>query len=83
MMATADVGACPRCHFQLWAKPIPRHVRFHDLRHTTATSLLKEGVSLATVQKVLRHSDPELTSQIYGHLDIGDMPIARRSPSGT
>jgi excisionase family DNA binding protein len=57
----------------LWAKPIPRHVRFHDLRHTTATLLLKEGVPLATVQKILRHSDPELTAETYGHLDLEDM----------
>jgi integrase len=64
---------CPRCNFALWAKPIPRHVRFHDLRHTTATLLLNEGVPLATVQRILRHSDPELTAETYGHLDLEDM----------
>ncbi len=69
----AEAGACPRCQYQLYAKPIPRHVRFHDLRHTTATLLLKEGVPLAVVQKVLRHSDPKLTSEIYGHLELADV----------
>jgi hypothetical protein len=54
----------------------PAARRFHDLRHTTATLLLKDGVSLATVQKVLRHSDPELTTAIYGHLDITDTRAA-------
>src|SRR5205085_1772723 len=71
----SDVGAdrCPRCSYQLYAKPIPRHVRFHDLRHTTVTLLLKDGVSLAVAQKVARHSDPKLTAEIYGHLEIADV----------
>src|SRR5712692_6220971 len=69
----AAAGACPRCDYQLYAKPIPRHVRFQDCRHTAATLLLKEGVPLAVVQKVLRHSDPKLTSEIYGHLELADM----------
>src|SRR5205823_2370654 len=51
----------------------PRHVRFHDLRHTTVTLLLKDGVSLAVAQKVARHSDPKLTAEIYGHLELGDL----------
>jgi hypothetical protein len=34
---------------------------------------LKAGVPLATVQKILRHSDPRLTALTYGHLDIDDM----------
>jgi integrase len=70
---TAEPSRCPRCGFALWAKPLPRHVRFHDLRHTTATLLLKEGVPLAVVQRIMRHSDPELTAEIYGHLDVDDM----------
>jgi integrase len=71
--ATAEVGRCPKCNMKLWAKAVVRHVRFHDLRHTTATLLLKAGVPLATVQRVLRHSDPRLTAMTYGHLDVSDM----------
>jgi integrase len=70
---TNQAGRCPQCSMRLWAKAIPRHVRFHDLRHTTATLLLKAGVPLATVQRVLRHSDPRLTAMTYGHLDVSDM----------
>ncbi len=70
---SADAGRCPTCNMKLWAKPVPRHVRFHDLRHTTATLLLKAGVPLATVQRVLRHTDPRLTAMTYGHLDVSDM----------
>ncbi|MBZ4402218.1 tyrosine-type recombinase/integrase [Myxococcus sp. AS-1-15] len=58
---------------KLWPRALPRLLRFHDLRHTTATLLLKAGVPLATVQRILRHSDPAITSVIYGHLDAKDM----------
>jgi hypothetical protein len=61
--AHADCGRCPKCGMRLWAKAIPRKVRFHDLRHTRATLLLKEGVPLATVQRILRHSDPRLRTR--------------------
>jgi integrase len=71
--ATSEASRCPRCEFRLYAKPIPRHVRFHDLRHTTATLLLKEGVKLAVVSKLLRHSDPAITLGTYGHLDVEDL----------
>ncbi len=54
---------------KLWAKPKVRLVRFHDLRHTTATLLLRAGVPLVAVQKVLRHEDPKLTAETYGHLE--------------
>ena len=68
-----DPGRCPRCNMRLWAKPLPRHVRFHDVRHTTATLLLKMGVTLVTVQRILRHKDVRLTASTYGHLSIEDM----------
>jgi integrase len=61
--AGKDVGKCPRCGYQLWAKALPRKLRFHDTRRTAATLLLKDGV-------LLRHSDPKLTSEIYGHLEL-------------
>ena len=53
---------------KLWPKPVVRPIRFHDLRHTTATLLLRSGVLLVVVQKVLRHRDPKLTEATYGHL---------------
>jgi len=58
---------------KLWPKPLPRSLRFYDLRHTTATLLLKAGVPLATVQRILRHSDSAITTEVYGHLDVEDM----------
>src|SRR5437660_1505352 len=41
----------------LWPKAIPRPMRFHDLRHTTATLLLRAGVDAHRVQRLLRHRD--------------------------
>ncbi len=66
----ADDGdrKCPTCGMSLWPKPQVRPIRFHDLRHTTATLLLQAGVPLASVQKLLRHRDPRITVEVYGHL---------------
>jgi hypothetical protein len=69
-------GKCPRCQKSLWPVAVPRKIRFHDLRHTTATLLLQDGVSLPVVQRILRHSDPRLTTETYGHLEVTDMRAA-------
>ena len=68
LASDAALRRCPKCSMRLWPKPVVRPVRFHDLRHTTATLLLREKVPLIVVQKVLRHRDPKLTEQVYGHL---------------
>jgi integrase len=43
------------------------HTRFHDLRHTAATLLLANDVNLVTVSKILGHSSPAVTANIYAH----------------
>ncbi len=45
--------------------------RFHDLRHTTATLLLKKGVHPKVVQAVLGHSRFGITMDLYSHLVDG------------
>jgi hypothetical protein len=62
---------CPQCERKLWPKAIKRTLRFHDLRHTTASLLLAAGVDLFAVQKILRHTDPKVTSEVYAHLVPG------------
>lgn len=43
------------------------HVRIHDLRHTFASFLIKQGVPLYHVSTLLGHSDTRIT-QRYAHL---------------
>jgi integrase len=40
----------------------------HDLRHTHATLLLKEGVPLKVVSERLGHSNPAFTMATYQHI---------------
>ena len=68
--ATADANPrrCPTCNFKLSAIGQVRNIRFHHLRHTTASLLLMEGADLAAVQRIMRHQDPRMTTEFYGHL---------------
>ena len=45
-----------------------RHVRFHDLRHSSATLLLVQGVSPRVVMEILGHSEIALTMNAYTHV---------------
>ena len=48
-----------------------RTIRFHDLRHSCASLLLKNGVPMKQIQEWLGHSDFSTTANIYAHLDAG------------
>jgi len=43
-------------------------VRFHDLRHTHATHLLKESVPLNVVSERLGHANASITLNVYAHV---------------
>lgn len=47
-----------------------RKIRFHDFRHSCASLLYSNGVSLKEIQEWLGHSDISTTSNIYTHLDF-------------
>jgi integrase len=49
-------------------------LRLHDLRHTCAALLLKQGVNPKFVQDLLGHADISLTLNTYYHVlpDMGD-----------
>lgn len=48
----------------------------HWLRHTAATRMLRDGVPIEVVARLLGHASPVTTHQIYGHLTAED---ARRA----
>ena len=43
-------------------------IRFHDLRHSTATMLLSKGVHPKVVQEILGHSEIGMTLNTYSHV---------------
>lgn len=53
-----------------------RRVRFHDLRHSCASLLLANGISMKEIQEWLGHSDFSTTADIYSHLDYNSKVAA-------
>lgn len=45
--------------------------RFHDLRHTAATMMLRDGVDLKVASQILGHASEAFTLQVYGHVLTG------------
>lgn len=54
-----------------WTRFIKRnklpYIRFHDLRHTSATLLINQGVHMKTISARLGHANILTTMNIYGH----------------
>jgi integrase len=48
-----------------------RRFRFHDLRHTFDSLLIRDGASLAYVKDQMGHSSIQVTVDRYGHLIPG------------
>ena len=42
--------------------------RLHDLRHTSASLLLNNGVDVIVASRRLGHAKPSITLDVYGHL---------------
>jgi integrase len=47
---------------------LPAALRVHDLRHTCASLLIREGASIKAVQHHLGHKSASITLDRYGHL---------------
>lgn len=57
------------------------HLRFHDLRHTAATRILRKS-NLRVVQQLLGHSEPSTTAK-YAHALSEDIRAAMDATSPT
>jgi integrase len=47
---------------------LPRSIRIHDMRHTCASLLIRQGVHPKAIQHHLGHSSINITMDRYGHL---------------
>jgi integrase len=59
------------------------HIRFHDLRHTHATLMLKAGVHPKIVQERLGHGSIAITLDTYSHVVSGLQEAAAQRFEGT
>ncbi len=70
---------CPKpgCGMRMWASAVHRGgMKFHDMRHTVATLLLKSGIPIQHVQRIIRHASITTTVNTYGHLVTEDLRSA-------
>ena len=54
------------------------HIRFHDLRHTFATRLVRAGVDIVTLQHLLGHANITMTSRYAHSLADSKLDAVRR-----
>jgi integrase len=47
-----------------------RRIRFHDLRHSTATLPLEQGVELVVIKELLGHAHIGVTATVYAHVRL-------------
>ncbi|NUV95610.1 hypothetical protein EF914_37150 [Streptomyces sp. WAC05458] len=47
-----------------------RCIRFHDLRHSTATLLLEQGINLVVIEEWLGHAHIGVTAGVYAHVRL-------------
>jgi integrase len=48
-------------------------IRWHDLRHSTASLLLDMGVDLPTISRILRHAGIQITADTYADVSMDKM----------
>jgi len=56
-----------RDYYRILASTDLPKIRFHDLRHTAASLMINHGVPIVIVSKILGHSKPGVTMNIYAH----------------
>jgi integrase len=61
----------------------PERLRLYDLRHTCASLLIREGVTVKAVQAQLGHATASITLDTYGHLfpdELDQLPGRLEAP---
>lgn len=64
-------NACKRARLDAQGKP-----HFHRFRHSFGTNLLRAGATITEVQRLMRHSNVQLTLSVYSHLLPEDLERA-------
>jgi len=65
-----NIDSCNHAFKTILRKNELPDIRLHDLRHCTASILLKNGASMKDIQIWLGHSDIGTTMNIYAHVDF-------------
>ena len=55
---------------------ISQRLTCHSLRHTFCTTLLKNGIPLQIVSRLMRHSSIKITDEVYSHYQTEDLRTA-------
>lgn len=70
----------PNAVTRFWGRFLKRtnlkKIRFHDLRHSSASLILSKGINPKVIQKRLGHKDIKTTLNIYSHVTEKDDEIA-------
>jgi len=71
---------------RIWAGAVARsektthkHPRIHDMRHSHASALIRQGVPLNIVQRRLGHEKISTTLDVYGHLAEDSLSVAAQA----
>lgn len=71
----------PHTFYDTWGAAVAsagmEGTRFHDLRHTYASTLLSAGVSVVAVAEYMGHQSATVTLDTYGHLMPADVDRAQ------
>ena len=57
--------------YKRFARELPKELQVtpHELRHTYGTKLMRDGVDIYTIQKLLGHKSIDVTTEIYVHAE--------------
>lgn len=65
----ADAVPCPECGAAMWRAGVPKHLRYYDLRHSSATLHRKAKCDPLVVREMMGHGSKNQTDATYTHLD--------------